>query len=681
VPTVSQTSSDERAPPPISAAADRTSRPYWPALDGWRGFTIWFAISVHAGYFTAGGVLSLDTFFVLSGFLITGILLREWLRTDEQGSGTIALASFWARRARRLLPGLFVVLAAVLVYAAFLAPSLGLDRVRGDVFGSLFYVANWHFIASGQSYFSTFTAPSPVLHLWSLAVEEQFYLFWPPIVLGTLWLARRRFRAEGAVVAVGVVAVLGAIASAVLMASLYVPGSDPSRVYYGTDTRAQAMLVGAALAVVVTLHGPLRSRLARTALAIAAVPCFVVVVLPWFANDATDVHDFFYGRFGLLAYSAATAAVLWRLAQPATGLLGRALEWGPVIWVGAISYEMYLWHWPLYLVITPARTGLSGAALLAVRLLSVVAFAAATHFFVAEPIRRGVRLRLPNLARFATLGAVIAVGAGVFAATASARPMLGGDFGEVADRRPAPSQPARATSTGPIKVLVVGDSQGVTLAQGFDAEPGHTGLSAQPGLVVWDRAILGCSISTYTSYLSQGRNLPNICGGPGLWQRQWADDVATFDPDVVVVQAGAWDVYDVVAADGTRLEPGDPRWMKTYTRDVTDLFATLGRRGAPILAVAPPCYGGVLFTKGGNVPPERLDASRVGAVRTAWERAAGAHGFELIGLGRTLCPGGQSDDTIRADGAHYSNDGANRVASVLARAIRAAANARAAATR
>ncbi len=250
--------------------ATRTSSPHWPALDGWRGLTIWFAISVHAGYFTAGGVLSLDTFFTLSGFLITGILLREWLRGDAEGAGHINLPSFWARRARRLLPALFVLLAAVLVYAAFVAPKLGLDKVRGDVLGSLFYVANWRFILSGQSYFGAFTSPSPVLHLWSLAVEEQFYLFWPPIVLGVLWLARRRVRATGAVVAVGVVALLGAVASAVLMASLYVPGGDPSRVYYGTDTRAQAMLMGAALAVVVTLHGPLRSQVGRRLLSAAA---------------------------------------------------------------------------------------------------------------------------------------------------------------------------------------------------------------------------------------------------------------------------------------------------------------------------------------------------------------------------------------------------------------------------
>ena len=190
--------------------------PHWPALDGWRGFTIWFAISVHAGYFTGGGVLSLDTFFALSGFLITGLLLREWQRREG-----IDLLAFWARRARRLLPALFVVLAAVVVYAAFVASPLGLDTLRGDVLSTLGYGANWRFVLSGQSYFSSFTTPSPVLHMWSLAVEEQFYLVWPLIVLGVLWLARRRLSTTGAIVAVGVVAAVGAIASAIEMAKLY----------------------------------------------------------------------------------------------------------------------------------------------------------------------------------------------------------------------------------------------------------------------------------------------------------------------------------------------------------------------------------------------------------------------------------------------------------------------------
>ena len=188
--------------------SSRARGTHWPALDGWRGFTIWFAISVHAGYFTAGGVLSLDTFFVLSGFLITGLLLREW-----RGKEGIDLLAFWSRRARRLLPALFVVLIAVIAYAAFVASPLGLDALRGDVLATLGYGANWRFILSGQSYFSAFTTPSPVLHMWSLAVEEQFYLVWPPVVLIVLWLARRWLSATGAIVTVGVVALVGAVVS------------------------------------------------------------------------------------------------------------------------------------------------------------------------------------------------------------------------------------------------------------------------------------------------------------------------------------------------------------------------------------------------------------------------------------------------------------------------------------
>ncbi len=652
------------------------TRPYWPALDGWRGLTIWIAISVHAGWFTAGGVLSLDTFFVLSGFLITGILVREW----RQRSGAIDLARFWARRARRLLPALFVVLGAVLVYAAVLAPALGLDRLRGDTFASLFYAANWRFVLSGQSYFAGFTTPSPLLHLWSLAVEEQFYLIWPMVVLGVLWCTRRRLRPDGAVVAVGVVAIVGAVASALLMAAIYVPGTDPSRVYYGTDTRAQAMLVGAALAVAVTLHGPLRTRAARRALSIAATGSFVIVVLPWFASSAPRIHDLFYGRFGLLVYSFATAVVIWRLTQPDPGVLGRGLRTRPMRWVGDISYEMYLWHWPLYLVLTPARTGLGGAALLALRLSTVVVFAAATHFLVGEPIRRGVRLRAPRLARFAAVTTVLAVGVGVVGSTTGARPALTGDVGELASSRrtPAPAgarvDAARRGTGGPIKVMVVGDSQGATLAQAFDADPGRHGLTAQPGMAVWNRAILGCSITSAPTFVIDGARADNRCGAAGVWQEQWARDVATFDPDVVVVHAGAWDLYDVVGPDGRTIRPGDDTWGRAYRADVAALYETVSASGARVVAIRPPCYGDTEVVGGGAVPAERLDATRIAALDAVWSRVARAHGSPLLDLNRVLCPRGRSDPSIRPDGAHYDDGGADRVATLVADAIRLGAS-------
>ena len=653
----------------MMSSTPRAPSTHWPALDGWRGFTIWFAISVHAGYLTAGGVLSLDTFFVLSGFLITGLLLREWRERDA-----IDLLAFWARRARRLLPALFVVLGAVVVYAAFVASPLGLDRLRGDVVATLGYGANWRFILSGQSYFSSFTTPSPVLHMWSLAVEEQFYLIWPLVVIGVLWLARRRLSMTRAILAVGVVAGVGAVVSAIEMTALYVPGGDPSRVYYGTDTRAQAMLVGAVLAVVVLLHGPVRSRAGRRALSAAAALGIVVVVVPWFANDPVLVHDVAYGRFGLLVYSCATAAVLWRLTQPTASVLGGILALPLLRWVGAISYEMYLWHWPTYLVLTESRTRLSGLGLLAVRLATVVALSWVTHVLVDEPIRRGGRLRSPHLARLAVGVTVVVVALGTVAATVGAEPALSGRIGELVDRGRPPivAPPPSAVASAPVKLLVVGDSQAATLAQGLNADGGHHGLSMQPGVVVWNRAILGCPIISRPTVVAGGQRLHNKCGGDGYWQRQWAEDVRAFQPDAVVVMAGAWDVFDVEADDGTTIGPGDAQWESGYARDVGSLFDILGSTGAPVVALEPPCFGHNELPGTDPEAPERLDATRVGAVHRVWVDAARTHAATLNDLGALLCPGGESDSSIRPDGAHFGTAGADRTAPEVVAAVRRA---------
>ena len=357
-----------------------------------------------------------------------------------------------------------------------------------------------------------------------------------------------------------------------------------------------------------------------------------------------------------------------------------------MIWVGAISYEMYLWHWPTYLVITPDRTGLSGAALLLVRLSAVVALAAVTHFYVAEPIRRGERFRTPNVARWVTAAAIIAISVGVFAATVGARPALSGDAGQVADRSGPPSVPATPAPTSggagtpaatsppqPLKVLVVGDSQAATLAQGFEADPGHAGLSAQSGLAVWNRAILACSIITVDSFSIDGDRAENGCGGNGVWQRQWAGDVTAFDPDVVVVQAGAWDIFDVANADGSVTRPGNASWVEGYTRDVEALLDTLAAKGASVVAIRPPCYGNNEIVGSGPTPAVRLDRARLDAVDAVWATATAARGADLLDLDPMLCPGGQSDTSIRPDGAHYSTDGANRVSLRVAEEIRTVA--------
>ena len=193
-----------------------------------------------------GGYLGVDLFFVLSGFLITTLLLEEWV-----GTGRINLAAFWGRRARRLLPALFLVVAALALYlvcnALFGGPGanglIDLSGLRGDAIATLLYVNNWHLIFAHQSYFAQFSTPSPLQHTWSLAIEEQFYLVWPLVLLVLLRYGRRGWRRVGLTVTV----ILG-VGSSVLMAVLFHPGVDPSRIYYGTDTRLFDLMAGATLA-------------------------------------------------------------------------------------------------------------------------------------------------------------------------------------------------------------------------------------------------------------------------------------------------------------------------------------------------------------------------------------------------------------------------------------------------
>src|SRR6478609_10027156 len=235
------------APAPATTAAPKTAGPlaHQPALDGVRALAVIAVIMFHAGntYATAG-FIGVDVFLVLSGFLITLLLLRE-LRT----SGRVAFGAFWMRRARRLLPALILVLLAVALFGAFVATDDEALGLRGDLLGSLFYVQNWRFVLSGASYFTQFGSPSPLRHMWSLAIEEQWYLVWPLLLFGIMKVTRKNLR-----LVMAIILVLAA-GSALLMAALYHQGGDASRAYYGTDTRAQALLIGAALAVLFVIRG------------------------------------------------------------------------------------------------------------------------------------------------------------------------------------------------------------------------------------------------------------------------------------------------------------------------------------------------------------------------------------------------------------------------------------------
>jgi peptidoglycan/LPS O-acetylase OafA/YrhL len=399
---------------------------YLPGLDGLRAIAVAAVVAYHLGYgWAQGGLLGVGVFFTLSGYLITDILVGQWA-----ARGRIKLGDFWLRRARRLLPALFVMLAVVTLWVNLFARSF-LPGFRGNVVASVFYVSNWWFIGQHSSYYARFAPPTPLDHLWSLAVEEQFYLVWPWVVLLLVWLVgwprrRRRKLVDGLgglaapaagpgggpyltrwsrLVLAGVTLALAA-GSAVLMARLYQPGYDPTRVYEGTDTRACGLLIGAAVAIVWPTRRPTASGTSadravpasrtvpavwRWLLDVAGVAGLAVIgLLVWRTNQYSD----FMFRGGLVVLSVATAATVAAVVTPGS-LLGRALGWGPLRWIGVRSYGIYLWHFPV--IVLTAAVGAAGSPVSPERAVAVVAatvaVAAVSWRFVEDPIRRGARLR------------------------------------------------------------------------------------------------------------------------------------------------------------------------------------------------------------------------------------------------------------------------------------------------
>jgi peptidoglycan/LPS O-acetylase OafA/YrhL len=359
----------------------RSDQRYMPGLDGLRALAVLAVVAYHLGAgWASGGLLGVGVFFTLSGYLITDLLLAE------RATGRIHLRVFWLRRARRLLPGLFLMLAIVAVWVA-VADRSQLPDLRGQVAAALVYVSNWWQIFQHVSYFARFGPPSPLNHLWSLSVEEQFYLLWPWLLLLGVHCVHERRRPVSVRPRLAGVTLALALASAVEMAVLYHPTFDPSRVYDGTDTRAFGLLIGAALAMV----WPSRSLTTRvTARArgildgLGAAGLLTIALLVW----RTDQYSAFVYRGGIVLLSVASVLVVAVVAHPATRL-GRALGWRPLQWLGVRSYGIYLWHAPVIVLTTPSvNTGIDPVRA-TLQVSASIGLAALSWRFVEEPIRRG----------------------------------------------------------------------------------------------------------------------------------------------------------------------------------------------------------------------------------------------------------------------------------------------------
>ncbi len=331
-------------------------------LDGVRGIAIAAVLCFHTGASWApGGFLGVDMFFVLSGFLITTLLLRERSR-----NGAISLGRFYARRALRLFPAVVAVCVFVLIHGPQLSGAEHTRGLRNGVLGTLFYFSNW------QQAFDLLPLYNLTDHTWSLAIEEQFYLIWPPVLALLLW------RRTGPRRLLGVLLTLTAV-SVILRAALWLSGQPHARVYYGSDVRADALLIGCALAVVHYYGGLPRWVRLGAVPAAAALVAFIGLV---------HLQDGWLYDGGLTLIALTSAVFIAALVAAPGDVPARVVSWMPLRGLGRISYGLYLWHWPIFLILSPGVVGLSWLGTNAVRVAVSVAAAIASYFLIERPFLR-----------------------------------------------------------------------------------------------------------------------------------------------------------------------------------------------------------------------------------------------------------------------------------------------------
>jgi len=743
-------------------------------LDGIRALSVLAIIAFHTGLSSVpGGFYGVDSFFVLSGFLITSLLVKEWT-----GTGTIRLRRFWAGRARRLLPALFLLIAVIGIVLAVVPSILATPHILADALSAIFYVSNWYSIHAGASYFTLSTQPSPLLHTWSLAIEEQFYLVWPLVVLAVLKLgttqrgARRRrhggrrarqraarraqrraipvlgggrlvlggsspARADPAWVrrrrlqALFAVACLGSLASALLMA-LEAPNGYTSRAYYGTDTRAQALLVGAAIAIGLVLwrEGSSRPWFIRTA-SVLALAGVVGTAALWATTSETSTFAF---SGGFLLASLAAGGVVLGCAVAPRSLVVRLLELPPLPQGGRISYGIYLWYWPVVLVMSGQRLHLSAYPLFLARVAVTAAIAAVSYELVEMPIRRGALTHWRSWVA-APVGAAIAismvcvsmlvpVGAAELPGTqltVSAPPSVktsAASSAESSAATPATSPAVRtsaatatlagapgtvpaspgpqttappttttttvppylspavptATSSKPVKVLLVGDSLAGSLGVGLAEE-------ARPyNVQIVNEGSPACSLSMQTEirvlFYTVAPDAPcDVGGNPNSLFDTWRAWVDAYNPDVVVY-LGRGETFDQEVG-GQWQNLGEPAFDEYVSNRFRQAIAVLGSRGASVVLMTTPYYDSGVSPSGAAWPedaPARaaLDNATMRAVAATTPSGTDGSRVFVFDLNALVSPDGKFSPTVGPvnvrcnDGVHFTPSGGIFVGQKLA---------------
>ena len=586
---------------------------YVPALDGLRALSVCAVIAYHAGLSpTPGGFLGVEVFFVISGFLITSLMLQE-----REETGRISLRMFWMRRARRLLPALAAMLIVTLIGVALVWTNAAPD-FRRDVLPSIFYVSNWwQIFGVDVPYFGT--GALPVLrHLWSLAVEEQWYLAWP-IVFVALIGRKRVYRIQ-----LGFAIAATSLGIMAFTAWSYLPDNESrtNLLYLGTHTRSAGILAGAALALLrKPREGEKSRRLTQSCVTLGAVGALVLLGFLFATQHVNDVHLY---RGGLAATSFATVFLIASLVRRTPGIVGDLLSLPILVAIGKRSYGLYLWHWPIFVVLNARQS----PHLLVISLFVTAVINELTYRYVEGPIRGGAagRLRadwhnLSRVRRRISLGALLTIVAVVVGSSVRLTMIEARDISvdqgnsDVVFVAPTTFPPptvfgSSTTSTTiaklPRRVVIVGDSQAHSLyvnrpagiEETFDLSNG-----AIDGCGIYDRGVgVGGKNDRFR------RNFANCVG----FEEKWAKSATSARADVALVVIGAWEVLDIELGK-LRFKvdtiPADTLFEAQLRKGIDALRST--RTAVAILEV--PCMRPV-DSPGGPVPAlkERGDDTRTG---------------------------------------------------------------------
>lgn len=624
----------------ISGGAENALK-YHPSLDGFRGFGV-IAVLIghvgqHSGAYTIakGAVFAISMFFALSGYLITGLLLAQ-----RELLGKFDPIDFWSRRFRRLMPVAFLGILLATTFVAVAGTGIQRANYRGDVLSSLGYVANWRFAINGANYADQFGSPSPLLHYWTLAIEEQFYLVFPLLLIALFKIGRGSFRFAGAV--------LGLLyaASAVAVFVEWDLGYSPSRVYFGTETRAAELLLGSVAAILV-YRGfvPKTIRGVKALTSVAIVACLAEVYL-WFFVDPQKNSILIPGAFPL--HVILGIVIFIGAIQPGT-ILYRVLSIKPLVRAGKLSYGAYVFQWPIILWLSPERLGLSVWVLLPVYFLLTFTLSHYVDKYVERPIRRGQWLT--SRQAWMSFVAAIAVLGGLSVLISARAPERPFDFEQ--DAKDLDSLIAENQSTEGLRVAFMGDSTAQSLAVGTIAAMTSHDELVPAGIV----SKYGCGVTGATEFLDYGGYTRRVeCAE---WEKEWIDEIAIARPDVVVIA----EVTDIsgkkIPGDVGFSAPGMPEHDDAIRSGIERAVEIATSGGATVVWVISP----QVLVEHPEHRPERME--RLNDIVA--EVAASREDVRLVDLGEWLRaqPGGEASREMRPDLVHFTGNGSKEAAEDL----------------